>query len=98
MLDHDQETLVQIFADLKMRLACGRAVIHMLLSQRREFYIHLRDWILETEINSYRCGRVFEYVWHMLFGEPAQISPVPECTLLDCDEDTAKHLPDSENA
>ena len=60
----------------------------------REFYIHLRDWIVNTEVEAYRCGRVFEYAWHMIFGEPAVMEPVPECELLYCDDGKAKLLPD----
>ena len=63
----------------------------------RQFYIliGLRDWIMNTEVDAYRCGRVFEYTWHMIFGEPAQLSPVPECELLTCGGDRAGRLPDS---
>lgn len=59
----------------------------------REFYVHLRDWIVETEVEGYRCGRVLEYVWHMIFGEPAVLSPVLECKLLYCADSDAARLP-----
>ena len=52
----------------------------------RSFYIRLRDWILTTEVDSYRSGRVFEYMWPVMFGEPAVTAPVPECDLLHCYE------------
>lgn len=38
-------------------------------------------------MNSYRAGRMMEYTWHMIFGEPPMIEAVPECELLYCDED-----------
>ncbi|KAK9808138.1 hypothetical protein WJX73_000955 [Symbiochloris irregularis] len=60
-------------------------------SHSRDFYIHLRDWILTTEVDAYRTGRVLEYTWHMIFGEPAALDPVQECALLQCD---AAGLPD----
>ena len=50
----------------------------------REFYEHLRDWILDTELDRYRAGRVFEYMWPLIFGEPAITAPVEECDLLRC--------------
>lgn len=65
----------------------------------REFYEHLRDWILETEIGSYRCGRLFEYMWPLIFGEPAVTYPVEECDLLHCtaDEDAIAAMPTAED-
>lgn len=52
----------------------------------RDFYIHLRDWIVHTEVDAYRCGRVLEYTWHMIFGEGQELEPVSECDLLYCEE------------
>ena len=49
---------------------------------RRDFYVHLRDWLVETELERYRSGRVFEYMWPVLFGEPAVQAPAearPQC-------------------
>ena len=57
------------------------------LAHPRSFYLHLRDWIVETELGRYRSGRVFEYMWHVIFGEPHVIEAVPECSLLFCDAD-----------
>ena len=50
----------------------------------RRFYEGLRDWILETELDRYRSGRVFEYMWPLIFGEPAVTEPLEECDLLHC--------------
>ena len=50
----------------------------------REFYEHLRDWIVETELDRYRSGRVFEYMWAVMFGAPAVSEPLEECDLLTC--------------
>ena len=41
----------------------------------RDFYVHLRDWLVETELERYRSGRVFEYMWPVLFGEPPVQAP-----------------------
>lgn len=51
---------------------------------RREFYEHLRDWIVETELDRYRSGRVFEYMWAIMFGAPPVSHPLEECDLLTC--------------
>ena len=37
-------------------------------------------------MSSYRAGRHMEYMWHMIFGEPAMLEAVPECELLFCDD------------
>ena len=44
----------------------------------------LRDWIVDTELDRYRSGRVFEYMWAIMFGEPAVTEPIEECDLLHC--------------
>lgn len=44
----------------------------------------LRDWIVDTELDRYRSGRVFEYMWPIMFGEPAVTEPIEECDLLHC--------------
>lgn len=57
-----------------------------ILRHPRAFYEHLRDWIIRTELSRYRAGRVFEYLWHYMFGQTAILDPVPECELLICEE------------
>ena len=65
----------------------------------REFYEHLRDWIVETELDRYRSGRIFEYMWAIMFGEPSLSEPLEECDLLYCNDEvrhassSSKHLP-----
>ena len=51
----------------------------------RAFYKHLRDWLTFTELDRYRSGRVLEYMWPVLFGEPAVQEPV-EARQLACGE------------
>lgn len=53
----------------------------------REFYEHLRDWIIETEFDRYRSGRVFEYMWAVMFGAPPVSEPIEECDLLTCTDE-----------
>jgi hypothetical protein len=33
--------------------------------------VHLRDWIVGTELDWTTSGRVFEHTWPLIFGEPA---------------------------
>lgn len=42
---------------------------------RRAFYKHLQAWLVQTELDRYRSGRVLEYMWAVLFGEPAVLAP-----------------------
>ena len=36
-------------------------------------YIWFREWLLETELDDAQSGRVFEFLWHVIFGmEPVQ--------------------------
>lgn len=38
------------------------------LERPREFYINAREWLLETKLDDATSGRVFEYMWHIVFG------------------------------
>jgi hypothetical protein len=33
-------------------------------------YEKYRQWIFDTPISDYRSGRVLEYLWHIIFGQP----------------------------
>lgn len=37
----------------------------------REFYERAREWLLATELDDATSGRVFEYMWHVIFGREA---------------------------
>lgn len=50
----------------------------------------MRDWIVETELDRYRSGRIFEYMWPVMFGEPALMEPIEECDLLYCTDEERK--------
>ncbi len=34
-----------------------------------EDYIRFRDWVVHTEKNDAKSGRVMEYLWHVIFGK-----------------------------
>ncbi|KAI1615453.1 hypothetical protein EDD36DRAFT_432867 [Exophiala viscosa] len=38
-------------------------------------YVRYRDWLLATELDDYTSGRVFEYLWHVIFGKQAVYCP-----------------------
>ena len=46
--------------DLGARLGKGVSCTELHMCVCREFYLHLQNWILTTELDSYRSGRVFE--------------------------------------
>ncbi|KAK2805049.1 hypothetical protein FQN51_001144 [Onygenales sp. PD_10] len=43
----------------------------------RERYEELRRWLLDTKLVDHINGRVMEYMWHILFGKPAEYCPDP---------------------
>lgn len=34
-------------------------------------YVHFREWIMETELEDEKSGRVMEFLWHVIFGKGA---------------------------
>lgn len=41
---------------------------------------------LQIDDDGFHRGRAFEYIWHIIFGEPAVIGAVSECVLYKCTE------------
>lgn len=37
----------------------------------RSDYVQFREWVLQTELNDARSGRVMEFLWHIVFGKDA---------------------------
>ncbi|KAJ5688792.1 hypothetical protein N7462_003184 [Penicillium macrosclerotiorum] len=59
------------------QFAVSREAVH---AHDRDTYIHMQQWLLNTPLTSDVSGRVFEYVWHILFGQSAQHCPdMREC-------------------
>ncbi|OJJ32782.1 hypothetical protein ASPWEDRAFT_114947 [Aspergillus wentii DTO 134E9] len=54
------------------QFAVSREVI---LRRPVEEYIRYREWLVKTDLPSDITGRIFEYLWHMIFGKPAQSCP-----------------------
>ncbi|KAK4937653.1 hypothetical protein LTR10_021799 [Elasticomyces elasticus] len=50
------------------------------LKRSREDYLRYRQWLLDTELDDATSGRVFEYLWHVIFGkDPVYCPPLNEC-------------------
>ena len=58
-----------------------------ILARPKVFYERLAMWLQGSpRPGGPRRAMVMEYLWHMIFGEPARILPVEKCALLFCDE------------
>ena len=50
------------------------------LKRSRKDYVRYRQWLLDTTVDDAVSGRVFEYLWHVIFGrEAVHCPPVQEC-------------------
>lgn len=48
------------------------AVSSTAVKQRgKDDYVAFRQWLLDTPLTSATSGSAFEYLWHIIFGEPA---------------------------
>ncbi|KAK4169825.1 hypothetical protein QBC43DRAFT_306728 [Cladorrhinum sp. PSN259] len=66
-----------------------------LRTRKREEYVRWRTWLLETPLVDEVSGRVFEYMWHVIFGKEGVFCPSAEecycklygwCNLNECSE------------
>eukprot|EP00208_Stichococcus_sp_RCC1054_P007351 CAMPEP_0206146888 /NCGR_PEP_ID=MMETSP1473-20131121/31713_1 /ASSEMBLY_ACC=CAM_ASM_001109 /TAXON_ID=1461547 /ORGANISM="Stichococcus sp, Strain RCC1054" /LENGTH=351 /DNA_ID=CAMNT_0053543609 /DNA_START=378 /DNA_END=1433 /DNA_ORIENTATION=- len=75
--------------DLISAPCCGEFEVTAVRMMARplQLYKDMLEWttIEDVQEDAYHRGRAFEYVWHMVFGEPAVIKPVHECALYMCD-------------
>ncbi|KAK8129697.1 hypothetical protein PG999_002077 [Apiospora kogelbergensis] len=71
----------------------------MIRRRPREDYIHFLQWLLNTPLEDALSGRVFEFAWHIIFGQEAVHCPSAEdcyckvwgkcglnCTESECDD------------
>lgn len=50
------------------------------LNRSKADYEHYRQWLLDTPVSDAVSGRVFEYLWHVMFGrEPVHCPPLHQC-------------------
>lgn len=49
---------------------CGQFAVSrkQVLERPKEFYMNAREWLLKTKLDDATSGRVFEYMWHIIFG------------------------------
>ncbi|EXJ88361.1 hypothetical protein A1O1_05291 [Capronia coronata CBS 617.96] len=43
--------------------------------QPRERYLHFRDWLLRSQIRDTMSGRIFEYLWQVIFTDESTFCP-----------------------
>jgi len=50
------------------------------LKRSKSDYERYRRWLLDTELDDDTSGRVFEYLWHVIFGqEPVHCPDITQC-------------------
>ena len=56
---------------------CAQFVVSRdhVLRRPKEDYIRFRRWVLETDLNDAKSGRVMEYLWHIIFGMDSVYCP-----------------------
>ncbi|KAH8701004.1 hypothetical protein BGW36DRAFT_139297 [Talaromyces proteolyticus] len=77
----------EIFPDIPVpqvlaQPCCGQFALsrERVLSIPRERYIYYRDWLLRTDIRDTMSGRIWEYLWHMVFtGETVHCPSANAC-------------------
>lgn len=47
----------------------------MIYKRPLEDYVQIRQWIMETDKDDAKSGRVMEYLWHIIFGQEAVHCP-----------------------
>lgn len=65
---------------------CAEFVVSKERIQSRplRFYEDCLSWVEEASADRYWAGRIFEYMWHIIFGEPAMYYAPTKCELLVC--------------
>ncbi|KAH9884855.1 hypothetical protein F4778DRAFT_522544 [Xylariomycetidae sp. FL2044] len=82
--------------DLVGASCCGQFAVSRAAIRRnpKDRYVRWRNWLVETEYEDDVSGKVFEYLWHIMFGQHAVFCPSPSacyCNLyglcdVDCNE------------
>lgn len=80
----------EIFPDMQVpqtlsQPCCGQFALSRdrVLSIPRERYIYYRDWLLRTDIRDTMSGRIWEYLWHVVFTGEYVHCPSPNACLCD---------------
>ncbi|KAK8197688.1 uncharacterized protein BKA78DRAFT_82585 [Phyllosticta capitalensis] len=48
---------------------------NQIMARPIEDYLLYREWLMKTEMNDENSGRVFEYLWHIIFGQEPVFCP-----------------------
>ncbi|KIW91936.1 uncharacterized protein Z519_06918 [Cladophialophora bantiana CBS 173.52] len=78
MFGDNQSTIPEIIAQpCCSQFAVSRAQV---MKRNKEDYQRYRQWLLDTPVDDATSGRVFEYLWHVIFGRDAvYCPPLQEC-------------------
>ncbi|KAH0352230.1 hypothetical protein KCU83_g3966, partial [Aureobasidium melanogenum] len=46
-----------------------------ILKRTKEEYLRMHEWLMNTDLDDQTSGRVFEYLWHIIFGQESVYCP-----------------------
>ncbi|KAI0127626.1 hypothetical protein BJ170DRAFT_381067 [Xylariales sp. AK1849] len=68
-LDENEAVPPKIAAPCCAQFAASRGAIQ---ARTLEWWVRMRQWLIDTPLRSYNSGRLLEYTWHIWLGEQAQ--------------------------
>lgn len=76
--------------DVISTACCATFIVHRsrVLGRPRRVYEAIRQWLMDTDIESHYSGRVMEYTWHILFGDPP-VAQAFDFRSAVCEDDTS---------
>ena len=75
IFDEADHNKITVWAPCCAQFAVSRDAI---LARPVGDYISMREWLISTELDDARSGRVFEYLWHVVFGMESTFCPEAE--------------------
>lgn len=75
IFDEKDHNKITVWAPCCAQFAVSKDQIY---ARPLEDYVKMREWLMETELDDARSGRVFEYLWHVIFGREATFCPEQE--------------------
>jgi hypothetical protein len=72
IFDEADHNKITVWAPCCAQFAVSREAV---LARPREDYVNMRNWLMGTELDDARSGRVFEYLWHVVFGRESTFCP-----------------------
>jgi len=70
--NEDDHNKITVWAPCCAQFAVSREAIYQ---RPLADYVSMRQWLMETELDDARSGRVFEFLWHVIFGQEATFCP-----------------------